>query len=230
MKTNLGHLEAAAGVAGFIKAVLVLGHNEIPPNLQFLPMESAAIDPSRDPVLRSDRDRPRGRRRVGRGGRGCRRSASVARMRMWWWSRRRIGVGPVVDSVDAGVTTLVVSGKSAARVASWAAVLADWMDGAGAGVALADVAHTVNHHRARYPVFATVCARPIVTQAVAGLRAVAAGVPAPGVVGPHEGRVWAGYGVCVFGSGFAVGGDGPAVVGRGAGVCCGGGRVGAGFC
>ncbi len=35
VKSNLGHLEAAAGVAGFIKAVMVVGHETIPPNLHF---------------------------------------------------------------------------------------------------------------------------------------------------------------------------------------------------
>nr|WRX36515.1 hypothetical protein [Cystobacterineae bacterium] len=35
VKTNLGHLEAAAGVAGLIKAVLVLQHERIPKNLNF---------------------------------------------------------------------------------------------------------------------------------------------------------------------------------------------------
>ena len=80
------------------------------------------------------------------------------------------------------MSTLVVSGKTAERVASMASVLADWMDGVGAGVGLADVAHTLNHHRARHARFASVCARDR-GQAVAGLRALAAGYPAPGVVG-----------------------------------------------
>ena len=61
------------------------------------------------------------------------------------------------------VTTLVVSGKTAERVASTAGMLAQWMDGAGADVPLAEVAHTLNHHRTRHAKFATV-AGPIVSR------------------------------------------------------------------
>ena len=105
-----------------------------------------------------------------------------------------------------------MSGKTAERVASMAGVLADWMEGEGAEVGLADIAHTLNHHRARHAKFATV-ARGMRRRRWPGCGRW------PGV---SRRRGWwarmraprAGHGVRVFGSGFAMGRDRPAVAGR----------------
>ena len=73
----------------------------------------------------------------------------------------RAGAGTelfVEQAPDPAVMMLVVSGKSSERIASMARALAEWMAGAGAEVGLADVAHTLNHHRTHHAKFATVCA------------------------------------------------------------------------
>ncbi len=105
-------------------------------------------------------------------------------MRMWWLSRLRL-CEVVARQPEPVVSTLVVSGKTPARVASTAGMLAEWMAGEGAGVSLADVAHTVNHHRTRHKTVAAVCARDH-AQAVAGLQALAAGNTAVGVLDAHQ--------------------------------------------
>ncbi len=43
VKTNLGHMEPASGIAGILKAILVLGHRQIPPSLHGAP-PNPAID------------------------------------------------------------------------------------------------------------------------------------------------------------------------------------------
>ncbi len=183
VKSNLGHLEAAAGIVGFIKTVLAVQRASIPANLGFqIPNPHIPFDQMRLKVVADHhewpaRQRPRraGVSAFGFGGT----NAHVV-----------IEQAPATDAAvrepDPPVTTLIVSGKSGGRIASLAGVLADWMNGDGADVRLPDVAHTLNHHRERHAQFATICARDR-AQAVTGLRALAAGRTADTVVDPHDG-------------------------------------------
>ena len=183
VKSNFGHLEAAAGIAGFIKAALSVQRSQIPPNLNFVQWNPAIDHKSTRlfvPTELTPWPAEEGPRRAaissfGIGGT----NAHVV-----------IEQGPEPVPVSAGdsastVTTLTISGKTEQRIASWATALADWISGQGAEVPLADIAHTVNLYRSRHNKIATVSARDR-AEVVAGLRALAAGQPTPGVVGAHD--------------------------------------------
>ena len=188
VKTNLGHLESAAGIAGFIKTVLSVGNGYIPKHLNFEQLTPHAGEGASDfTIATAGLPWPEGAgtRRAGVSSFGA--SGTNAHVVV----EQAPDPGPVAREPDPAVSTLVVSGKSVERIASTAAGLAEWMAGGGAAVGLAEVAHTLNHHRARYAKFATVCARDR-AQAIAGLQALAAGRPAEGVVGVHDGACGAG--------------------------------------
>ncbi len=183
IKSNLGHLEAAAGIAGFIKTVLAVQRGRIPQNLHFqTPNPHIPFDQMRLKVVAEHREWP-SVRRVRRAGVS---SFGFGGTNAHVVIEQAPVTDPVVQQDDPAVMTLVISGKTRERIASKAGLLAEWMVGEGADVALTDVAHTLNHHRERYVKFATVCARDR-AQAVAGVQALAASRPAEGVVGPHEG-------------------------------------------
>ena len=203
-KTNLGHLEAAAGIAGLIKATLAVQRGEIPPNQHFdnpnphIPFDELRLKVAAEATTWPSTGRLRlaGVSSFGFGGTNAHvvlEQAPPAPIRL--------------PTAPPAVTTLVVSGKSRERLAATAAMLADWMTGDGAGVTLADVAHTLNHHRTHHQAFATVCAADR-DDAVLGLRALAAGEAATGVVHPHKGA-------CGPGTVFVYSGQGSQWAGMG---------------
>ncbi|BBX70197.1 SDR family NAD(P)-dependent oxidoreductase [Mycolicibacterium psychrotolerans] len=206
VKTNLGHLESAAGVTGFIKTVLSVYHGFIPKQLHFKQLTPQASDGAKRFCIASE---PAQWPAVDRARRAAVSSFGVSGTN----AHVIVEQAPVAD-VDADpadseppVTTLVVTGKTSARIASTAARLADWLEGEGASASLSAVAHTLNHRRTQHNKFASVAA-PDTKSAVAGLRALAGGYPAPGVVAAHDG-------ICGTGTVFLYSGQGSQWAGMG---------------
>src|SRR6185503_18083509 len=137
VKTNLGHLEAAAGVAGFIKTVLAVQHGYIPKHLNFTELTPYATDSASCLTIASSGQewpasgRPR---RAGVSSFGV--SGTNAHV-VVEQAPELVGAVKSREPVSP-VCTLVVSGKTAERVAVSAGMLARWMAGAGASVGLAE--------------------------------------------------------------------------------------------
>ncbi|MDI1461274.1 type I polyketide synthase [Catellatospora sp. KI3] len=196
VKTNLGHLEPAAGLTGLIKAVLCLQHGQIPANLHF-DRWSGDIDAAATrffvpgeltawPV--PDRERLAAVSSFGYAGtnvhvileqapppRGNRPDV-LARIP----ASRRPEPGGARPPHPAPVTLLVAAG-SAAALPRAATRLADWLTGPGRGSPLHDVAHTLARHRSagRGRLAVTAADRAGLVEA---LRAHAAGQAHPAVV------------------------------------------------
>ncbi len=194
VKTNLGHLESAAGIAGFIKAVLAVQAARIPRMLHFRELTPHASEGASRFVFPTESldwpavDRPRraGVSSFGVSGTNAHVVVEQAPAPVDASAGSSSGEPDVGATVTQSVSRLLLTGKTPARVAATAAALADWLEGAGAQVPLPDVAHTLAVHRARFPRVASVIAADR-QQAVAGLRAVAGGYSVPGVVPVHEG-------------------------------------------
>ncbi len=204
VKTNVGHLESAAGIAGFIKAVLTVQHGYIPAHLHFTELTPNAVEGASKFTIAADgMDWPE----VERARRAGVSSFGVSGTNAHVIVEQAPAAEAVAAQPEPAITTLVVSGKTASRVASSAATLADWMIGDGAAVPLADIAHTLNHHRTQHKRFATLAVRDR-AHAVAGLQALAAGQSAIGLVEPHEG-------LCKPGTVFVYSGQGSQWAGMG---------------
>ena len=187
-KSNFGHMEAAAGVVGFIKLVLSLYHDKIPPSLHFsAPNPHIKFDEDHISVVTQPTDWPRyagvARAGVSAFGFGGTNAHIILEES---GDRNRRGAGPMANE-DEHVTTLVFSGAQETRVRAAAAALAPWLESsAGKAVALRDVAHTLARTRVPGKVRGSVTARGRDALVIA-LRALAEGLDAPNVVAPESG-------------------------------------------
>ncbi|MGW5449685.1 SDR family NAD(P)-dependent oxidoreductase, partial [Streptomyces asiaticus] len=178
LKSNIGHAQAAAGVAGVIKMVQALRHGVLPATLH-VDAPTTEVDWSAGAVelLTEAREWPRdGRpRRAGVSSFGA--SGTNAHVILEEASEEPL---PVAEEPLPGVVPLVVSARSAGSLAAQAERLAAFVEGAG-GVSLAGVAGALVSGRAVLGERAVVVAESG-EEAAAGLGALARGETASGVV------------------------------------------------
>ncbi|MFI9419286.1 type I polyketide synthase [Streptomyces werraensis] len=204
LKSNIGHAQAAAGVASVIKMVQALRHGVMPPTLH-AQRPSDQVDWSAGAVelLTEAREWPReGRpRRAGVSSFGV----SGTNVHLILEEAPEEVAAPALPS--AGVVPLVVSARSAGSLAGQAGRLAAFVEETD-GAALAEVAGALVAGRAVLSERAVVLADSG-AEALGGLSALARGESAPGVVSgsagsgapgkvvwvfPGQGSQWAGMG------------------------------------
>ncbi|AFE09964.1 malonyl CoA-acyl carrier protein transacylase [Corallococcus coralloides DSM 2259] len=145
VKSNFGHLDAAAGVAGVIKTVLSMEHRTLPPTLNFTkPHPMLELEGSPFQVVGSTREwvgplpLRAGVTALGIGGT----NAHVV--------LQEAPALPETDAPRRGEEVLLLSAKTEGALDRMTAALAERVQGAS-GPWLADVAHTLQVGRARFP-------------------------------------------------------------------------------
>ncbi|WP_159050573.1 type I polyketide synthase, partial [Streptomyces cellostaticus] len=202
LKSNIGHTQAAAGVAGVIKMVQALRHGVMPPTLH-VDAPTSQVDWSAGAVelLTEGREWPReGRpRRAGVSAFGV--SGTNAHLIL---EEAPAEEPAATETAPGGAVPLVVSARGEASLAGQAERLAGFIE-AAEGVSLASVAGALASTRAVLSERAVVVADSD-EEALAGLRALARGESAAGVVSgsgtpgkvvwvfPGQGSQWAGMG------------------------------------
>ncbi|MCY0950343.1 type I polyketide synthase [Streptomyces sp. H27-S2] len=197
VKTNVGHLEGAAGIVGLLKAALCIRHRELVPSLNYetpnpdIPFDELklAVQRSREPWPRPDEPLYAGVSSFGVGGTNCHVVLSD------WRTESAAQELPGAES-GSGVVPWVVSAKSAEAVAGQAGRLVSFL-GDRPGLDVAAVGRSLVVSRARFDHRAVVVGETR-EELVAGVRALAAGVPAAGVVSGRAVPGGAGKTVFVF--------------------------------
>ncbi|MCX4748871.1 SDR family NAD(P)-dependent oxidoreductase [Kitasatospora sp. NBC_01287] len=176
VKTNLGHLEGAAGIAGVIKALLCVRKGVVPPLVHFETL-NPRIDLDGTNISVSGTAQPWQRSESGR-------YAGVSSFGMIG-TNAHIIIGPAEPAdlpaaAEVPVTGFVLSAKTPAALRTLAARLAERL-AASAPADYAAFAHTLTEGRSRLEVTATVTAADPAT-AAAALAALAADHASPLVV------------------------------------------------
>jgi acyl transferase domain-containing protein len=186
VKTNIGHLESAAGIAGLIKVVLMLRHGRIPPHLHLKtvnPLLRIEDSPLEIPIAM--RDWPRGAepRRAGVsafGFGGANAHAIIEEFDASAIGKPLATSHPNAERQDRPRHLLTLSARSAQALAELAGRYADFAE-ANPSASLADVAHTANTGREHFPYRLAVAASSL-AEVRDSLHAYVADPLAPGVV------------------------------------------------
>ncbi len=152
LKSNVGHLNHVAGIAGLIKVALSLHHGELPPSLHL----DGGLNPALD--LAGGRISVQSRRETWPGG-YRRRVAAVSSFGMGGSGAHAVltsaHVTPQRGDLAQSDIAFPVSAKSPEALSELGVNLAQWL-GAHPEVPLADVAHTLRHGRTPLPYRAVV--------------------------------------------------------------------------
>ncbi len=174
VKSNLGHLDTAAGVASLMKTVLALEERQIPPSLHFS-TPNPQIDLARSPFFVNTKLAPwsgeQGPRRAGVSSFGI--GGTNAHMVL------EEAPAPQASDAASGLQLLPISARTPGALKRAADNLAEWLS-AGGAANLADVAYTLQLGRRALPCRAAVLARDA-REAAQALRELdaAARTPAP---------------------------------------------------
>ncbi|MFJ8002341.1 type I polyketide synthase, partial [Streptomyces sp. NPDC096310] len=182
VKTNIGHLSGAAGIAGFIKTVLALAHRQLPPSLNFdhahprIPLDALNLRVHRrlgpwpgDPA--ADRSLVAGVSSFGMGGTNCHVVLSD-------WHPEP---GPARREPAVPAVPWLLSGRGEAALRDAASRLANSDAVCDPEVPAADVARSLASSRSAFERRAAIVA-PSRDGLLAGVRALAEGSTAPGVL------------------------------------------------
>lgn len=186
VKTNIGHLNAAAGIAGFIKSVLALHHREVPPSLNFTepnPEIDFATSPfyvqtGLTPWPEGPTPRRAGVSSMGIGGTNCHIVLEEA------------PAAAPAAAVPDGEQVLLLSARSEAALEQATGALARHL-AAHPELSLADVAHTLQCGRRHFRVRRALLARSVGSAARALAEADPEALLGPGdTTGPDGLAAW----------------------------------------